>query len=355
MEDNLTIYSFINAVLALVLVILIYLGVRYILNRGSTRESASSLLKQSILFLIITVGVFVFIFSLPLSDGSVDNITKLLGYVISAIIALSSATIFGNILAGVLLRIINNFKPGDFIEVSGHFGRISERGLFHTELQSNDRNLITLPNLFLAINPVKVTRSSGTFISTTVSLGYDVSRLSIEQCLMRAAERAGLTDAFVYITALGDFSVVYKIHGKQADIKRVLSATSRLNAMVLDELHAENIEIVSPNFMNQRPVGDSVFIPKDLSYRMEDLQENLNADMLVFDKAEQAETIEEQRRRIEKIDKKIKELNEQSKHAAHGDEAEISKILARYKEVRVRMEHSLESKMEEFRKEDKGE
>lgn len=352
--DNLGILEFGSAFVVLVIFVVLYYGMGFILKRQTAGNTDGSLLKQSVLFLIATVGAVAFLLTLPLEPDTKDRITTLLGYMISAIVALSSATFFGNMLAGILLRIINNFKPGDFIEVKEHLGRISERGLFHTELQTNDRNLITLPNLYLATNPVKVTRSSGTFISTKVSLGYDVSRLKIEQCLIEAAKKTNLTDPFVYITELGDFSVVYKIHGKQEDVKRVLSATSKLNAMVLDELHAAKIEIVSPNFMNQRQVGDAIFIPQNLSNRLKDLQQNLNADMLVFDKAEQAETIEERKQRIERIDKKIKELNEHAKKGSEHDQAEVAKIIERYKEVRNKMEKSLESKVEEFKETDKS-
>ena len=39
------------------------------------------------------------------------------------------------------------------------FGRVTERGLFHTEIQTEDRDLVTLPNLYLVTNPVKVVRT----------------------------------------------------------------------------------------------------------------------------------------------------------------------------------------------------
>lgn len=91
-----------------------------------------------------------------------------------------------------------------------HFGRVSKRGLFHTEIQTEDRDLITLPNLYLVSHPVTTVRNSGTIISSTVSLGYDVPRGRIEASLLRAAQNAGLQDPFVRIFELGDFSVSYR-------------------------------------------------------------------------------------------------------------------------------------------------
>jgi small-conductance mechanosensitive channel len=183
--------------------------------------------------------------------------------VLSAAIALSSTTILGNALAGVMLRVIRNFRMGDFIRSGDHFGRVSERGLFHTEIQTEDRDLTTLPNLYLVTHPVKTIRSSGTVISASVSLGYDVPRAVVEELLLESARQAGLKDPFVQIHELGDFSVSYRIAGLLGEVKQILSARSRLRANVMDRLHEGGVEIVSPRFMNIRALGrERVFIPK---------------------------------------------------------------------------------------------
>jgi len=252
----------IPAALAVFFIIAVYMGVNWMFNKGSRKRKRGSVLQQIILSLIVMTGIIMVILCLPMSSETKGQITSLLGIVLSAAFALSSTTFLGNALAGIMNRSIKHLQVGDFIRVKDHFGKVSDLGLFHTEIQNDNRDLTTLPNLMLAINPVRVIRNSGTIISTTVSLGYDVGRKKIEACLFEAAENAGLTDAFVYITELGDFSVVYKIHGLLKDTHRNITATSRLNAMVLDALHNAKIEIVSPTFMNQRQVGETVFIPR---------------------------------------------------------------------------------------------
>lgn len=310
--------SFGWAFVTLVTFILIYVATQYLLNRQARGNSDWILIRQVVLFSIILMGLIAIILSLPMSEGMRTNITSLISYVISAVIALSSATFIGNMLAGILLRAINNYKSGDFIEVEEIYGRVSERGLFHTELQTVDRNLITLPNLFLATNPIKVTRSSGTFISAEVSLGYDVSRVKIEKCLIEAAKKAGLKDPFVHVTSLGDFSVVYKIHGLLEDIKRVLTAKSRLYSMLLDVLHEADIEIVSPGFVNQRQVNETIFIAQKMKEKVN--KNTKSPEDLIFDKAEQAENIEKRRQRLDEIQPKIKNLKDQLDKAATDEE-----------------------------------
>lgn len=184
-----------------------------------------------------------------------------MGIVLSGAIALSSTTLLGNALAGIMLRATRSFRIGDFVEVKDCFGRVSSRGLLHIEVQVVDRSLVTLPNNILVTNPVKVIPRSGTIISAEVSLGYDVSRTQVEALLIDAANSVGLEEAYVQIRKLGDFSVSFMVNGLLKDISGMISKRSQLHGAVMDSLHQGGIEIVSPNFMNTREVNRAVFIP----------------------------------------------------------------------------------------------
>lgn len=342
--------SLIGTVITLLIFIGLYFLIKKILERQSRGKSDYGIIKQMILFLIAFSGVVAFIISLPMNPDLKGQVTSLMGIVISAVFALSSATFIGNILAGVYLRFVNSFKPGDFIEVGQHFGRVSEKSLFHIELQTVDRDLLTLPNLLIATTPVKVKRMSGTFIKAEVSLGYDVPRTKIEECLLKAAENASLKDSYVIIKQLGDFSIVYEVHGMLEDLKRIITAQSKLNACVLDALHGDKIEIVSPNFMNQRQVGDTVFIPKQVILVNEEGNENPEAS--IFDKAEKAENIENKKARIEEIEAKIKASNEQLKDASTDEDKKVVKErIERYKNIKERIISGIEIQQDEMKEE----
>ncbi|MFC1575747.1 mechanosensitive ion channel domain-containing protein, partial [Gemmatimonadota bacterium] len=129
---------------------------------------------------------------LPISTETRGQLLSFFGILITASIALSATTFLGNALAGLMLRAVRNFRIGDFVRAGDHFGRISERGLLHVEIQTEDRELTTLPNLFLVTNPVTTLRSSGTVISATVTLGYDLPRTKVRETLLEAAEKSGL-------------------------------------------------------------------------------------------------------------------------------------------------------------------
>lgn len=63
--------------------------------------------------------------------------------------------------------------------------------------------------------------------SASLTLGYDIAHQRIEDLLQKAARHTGLTEAFVHITELGDFSVGYKISGFLTETKQLLSARSK--------------------------------------------------------------------------------------------------------------------------------
>ncbi len=299
-----------------------------LLERETKGKSNKALLKSIILFSILFIGIISVILVLPMTDTQRGQVTSLIGIVLSAVLGLSATTFIGNGLAGIALRMRNSFKPGDFIEVNGIFGRVTEQGLFTTEIQTIDSDLTTMPNLSLSSNPIKVTRSSGTCISVDVSLGYDVNRLKIEESLIKAAKSIQLKEPFVHILSLGDFSIVYRIHGLLEDVKSIVSARSKLTGAVIDELHAANIEIVSPSFMNQRQVGETVFISK--KYRVKDKQilEENTPEQFLFDKAEEAESIEKRRALLADIEAKIENEKAQLKETKDVEEkAKIQKKL----------------------------
>ena len=342
------ILSFKGTFFTLLTFVAIYYAAKFLLDRQAKGKTDWGIIRSIIIFSIFLIGGIAVILALPMGDSMRSQITSLMGIVISAVLALSSATFIGNGLAGIMLRTINSFKPGDFIHVEGHFGRITERGLFHTEIQTENRDLTTLPNMFLTMNPVKVTRPSGTFISGVCSLGYDVNRQKIEKALLDAAERAGLKDAFVRITELGDFSVVYKVTGMVEEIKTVLSAQSRINAMMLDALHDAGIEIVSPNFMNQRQTGDTVFIPKKVKKHEEVISDGA-PESKIFDKAEEAESIEKRKDNLADIEKKLEDLNAELKAATEEKAQEDLKVrIEKWTAVRDKMVEKIDVKLNEI-------
>jgi hypothetical protein len=218
--------------------------------------------------------------------------------------------------------------------VDTFFGRVSERGLLDTEIQTETRQLISIPNTFLITHPVSVIRNSGTIVSASLTLGYDVHHSRISGHLKEAALAAGLEEPFVHVTELGNYAVGYRVNGLLKDVKSLLTAKSHLHEAVLDSLHRGGIEIVSPNFMNQRPLPDgTLIIPKRMRKKLDG--EETAAEEIVFDKAEEAEKKEFAHQQLVT---RLTELEEALKAAPSDERKSLEERIKQTREAMIELE-----------------
>jgi len=278
--------------IAILLIVIASRLARRLLRGGPETDTRGDFRQQLVQLVIGLVGLLIVVVVLPVGTELRGQLLSLIGIVLSAAIALASTTFVGNMMAGVMLKTVRNFRRGDFLQVGEQFGRVTERGLLSTEIQTEDRDLLTLPNLHLVTNPVRVVRSSGTIITAEVSLGYDVHHEKIESLLTAAAADAGLKDPFVLVMKLGDFAVTYRVAGLLDEVKHLLTARSRLRVAMLDHLHHGGVEIVSPSFMNQRPQPpEHRFIPRSVEGPA--TTEGPTLEEVAFDKADEAESLDQ--------------------------------------------------------------
>ena len=304
--------------------------VQWSTTRRPERREELSVRRQLLHVAIIVVAVVAVVLVLPIEPELKGALLGVIGITLAAIIGLSATSMVGNVLAGLMLRSVRNFKPGDFLSVEGHFGRVTYRRLMETEIQTEDRDLTTLPNQFLVTHPVKVIRASGTVVSTTVSIGYDVHRLTLEPLFKEAAVLAGLTDAFVQVYDLGDHSVTYRVAGFLDEVKQLLTVRSALRAAIFDRLSAAGIEIASPLLVGRRPIrSDEALIaaapPRRWTSPSADPAER------IFDKAEAAATVAERDRTRQLLD----EL--ESERAGCDDDDDLARLDLEIATTRARL------------------
>lgn len=323
---------------ALCTIVLVIIAVRYIINKRSI-GAVQNVRRQVMTMVLSFVGLLVLILIIPdeyLSEASTGQLLSLIGLLLSAAIALSSTTLIGNAMAGLMLRVVKSFRPGDFVRIGDHFGRVTEHGLFHVEIQTEDRDLTTLPNLYMVTNPVKVILSTGTIVSAEVSLGYDIPNADVEKCLKDAASSAGLSDPFVLIMMLGDFSVTYRVSGMLTEVGHLITVRSKLHRMIMDTLHRNGIEIVSPNFMNTRTIPErKAIIPDNAQDAVaEKTDSSPEIEKLFFDIAEEAASTERLNEMLAETVKNIDSLKSRMKETESDEEKENIKNQIKQLEAR---------------------
>jgi small conductance mechanosensitive channel len=197
--------------------------------RQRWRESPDRQFRFQLVMLALSLAALTaFIIALPIDGALRGQLLSLMGILLSAAIALASTTFIGNIMAGIMLKIVRSARPGDFVTVADLTGRITEMGLLHTEVQTEFRDLVTIPNLYMVTQPLKVVRASGTIVTAEVSLGYEISHAEVREVLRKAATEIDLKDPFVHVRELGDYSVLYRVAGLLEDVQSLISARSRL-------------------------------------------------------------------------------------------------------------------------------
>ena len=305
-------------------VIFLWLMNWVLLARYETLGAQARLPRQLLMLALTLVTLLILIILFPMTDSTRGQVITLLSVVITGVIALSSTSFVANVMAGLMLQVVKSFNPGDFIRVGERMGRVTERGLFHVEIQTEDRDLTTIPNLHLATNPVTVVHSTGTIISAELSLGYDVSHTKVEELLKQAAIQAGLQDAFVLVISLNDFSITYRASGFLSEVKNLITARSNLKKHVLDVLHENDVEIVSPSFMNQRqltPNTKTIPLKNKLSNSLS--IDDVTPEEIIFDKAEVAAESEDLRVEIDKLNDKVTELTQSKKGLTKEEKHDI--------------------------------
>ena len=338
--------SILNPAIVIIIVVALLIFNSWIFNRMKTIKNTAIIIKRSLVFLVSFLGTITFILAMPIDAAMKGQILSFLGIIISAGIALSSTTILGNLIAGLMNNSMKRFRNGDLIKINDIQGRVLRRSAFHVEIQLEDSNFVTLPNLYIATNPVKLTRKTNTVISTSVSLGYDVPRTKIEEALKEAAIATGLKDPYLYITDLGDFSAVYKIHGFLEDTNKFFSTRSLLNAKVMDMLHKNRIEIVSPTFMNQRRVDEQQFIPEYHAGKKE-IESEVSPEELVFDEAIKSEETEKKKDLIQKMINRKEDLKSKIKETKEEEEIKKHKLtIERLEELIEKIEENIKGKDE---------
>ena len=183
---------------------------------------------------------------------------------------------------------------------------------------------MTLPNLFLATNPVRVVRESGTIVSASVSIGYDVHHLRLEPIFALAAADAGLRDPiYTYVTELGDHAVTYRVSGLLEPVDYLLSVRSGMRSGIFDRLGDAGIEIVSPGFMNRRELDAEQPIVARRPMDARPTDERPKPEDKVLDKAMEAGAAEELREQQATAQAKLAELEALRKSADEQQTAAI--------------------------------
>ncbi len=195
----------------------------------------------------------------PFIPGSNSEAFKGLSVFLGVIISLGSTGLVTQLMSGLVVVYSRALRVGDFVQVNGVRGVVTEIGGLATKIQSQNKIETTIPNSVIIANSIenftRLNDATGSLISTTVTIGYDAPWRKIHHMLITAANTIDniqkLPTPYVYQRALSDFYVEYQLFFHTLHPAEQVKTLSELHQKIQDEFNTAGIQIMSPHFMSQ--------------------------------------------------------------------------------------------------------
>lgn len=156
-----------------------------------------------------------------------------------------------NVASGIMIAIIRPYHIGDFVEINGKEGVVTDLDLFFTRLRSPDERMILVPNGQVTSNPiVNHTHKGRRRCIVQVGIGYDDDidlAFTVMRRVMTGDQRAlAEPPSWFGVKDLGDFAVI--VEGRvwvPTDQHRIYK--SEMTKLIKEAFDRESIDIPYPH------------------------------------------------------------------------------------------------------------
>lgn len=209
-----------------------------------------SILTKILTIIVYAVGLFIALSIFGLK-GAITTALAGAG-VIGLVIGFGAKDLVANTLSGIFIAVDKPFQVNDIIEIKGEVGVVTDMGLRTTEIRKFDNKIVTLPNSYLANNPVVNYSANETRrVSFKVGIDYDSdmekATEAIKTALSSLESRPEGREPEVLVDEFGDSAIVMKgrVWINQEDYS-IIEETSKAKEAVLEELRDKDINVPFP-------------------------------------------------------------------------------------------------------------
>lgn len=225
-----------------------------IITRITEKALANSHLEKaahSLILSIVKIALYVLLGLCVASALGVD-ITGLvaLASVLTLSVSLALQNMLTNMIGGFTLLNTHPFRSGDFVEVGGFSGTVTEISMSYTRLTTPDNKLVSIPNAqVVASQIVNYTAGDCRRVELTVSASYASPVPAVLEALLEAAQAdKALTDPapFAGVSSYNDSAISYvlRVWAKNDDYWDVYFAVNQRIKEVFDK---RGIEMTYPH------------------------------------------------------------------------------------------------------------
>jgi small-conductance mechanosensitive channel len=198
------------------------------------------------------------VIAFPYVPGSGSKVFQGAGLFVGVLAALGSSAVATNVISGLMLIYTRAFQEGDRVEINGVVGKVQDRDLLVTRIQTPRDELVSIPNATVITSSIinfsfsrrEIQRPVA--VATTVTIGYDVPWRQVQALLLQAARSTdGIVsdpEPLVLQTALNDFHISYELNAHVREVDRYRETLSALLAAIQDSFAAADVEIMSPGY-----------------------------------------------------------------------------------------------------------
>jgi small-conductance mechanosensitive channel len=195
----------------------------------------------------------------PFIPGSNSDVFKGLSVLLGLVISLGSSGLVTQLMSGLVVIYSRALHVGDLIHVNGIRGVVTEVGGLATKIQTQDHIETTIPNSLIVANSIdnftRLNQSSGSILTSSVTIGYDAPWRQVHELLIAAANATlnieKSPSPYVYQRALSDFYVEYQLFCHTMTPLKQMKTLSDLHQHIQDGFNQAGIQIMSPHFMTQ--------------------------------------------------------------------------------------------------------
>ncbi|WP_438940999.1 mechanosensitive ion channel family protein [Dryocola boscaweniae] len=209
------------------------------------------------------ISVMVWLFALsaayPFLPGANSLAFKGISVFFGLMLTLGSAGVMNHAMSGLVLIYSRALRKGDVIRIGDNEGLVSEVGMLATKILTRESYVVTVPNAVVVSG--KITNLSaqnpggGVNLTTSVTIGYDTPWRQVHAMLELAASRTkGIepgTSPLVRQLNLMDWYIAYELQVRLRAGESLASVKSELHSHIQDVFNEFNVQIMSPNFVNQ--------------------------------------------------------------------------------------------------------
>lgn len=216
------------------------------LEKSKLEKAAHSLIKS------LTRAVLYLLLGLIAASSLGIDVTGIiaLASVLTLAVSLSVQNLLTNIIGGFTLLYTKPFGSGDYVEIAGEAGTVSEIGMTYTKLVTGDNKLIYIPNNSVVSADIINYSDTGTRrVELKISVSYTAPTENVFRALKETANVPGVMSEpapFMAVSAYNDSAIEYilRVWTSTDDYWNVYFA---MNEKVRQTLKENGVEMTYPH------------------------------------------------------------------------------------------------------------